>query len=71
MNNYMIALQAAQDDIGAVLGWESLIRNLVQDGRLVQLVPESIPSPAAFHLKIHPRASSKARLFTDWLTRTS
>jgi LysR family transcriptional regulator, glycine cleavage system transcriptional activator len=71
VNNYMIALQAAQDDVGAVLGWSALLKNLIQEGRLVQLVPESIPSPAAFHLKIHPRASSKARLFADWLARTS
>lgn len=67
VNNYMIALQAAQDDVGAVLGWDGLVGNLMQDGRLVKLVPESIASPVAFHLKIHRRASAKARLFADWL----
>lgn len=67
VNNYMIALQTARDDIGAVLGWSGLIKKLMREGELIQLVPESIPSPVAFHLKIHPRASAKARIFADWL----
>lgn len=71
VNNYTIALQSAQDDIGAVLGWDGLVGNLMQDGSLVRLVPESIASPVAFHLKIHPRASAKARLFADWLVKSA
>lgn len=69
VNNYMIALQAAQEDVGAVLGWDGLVSTLIEDERLVRLVPESIPSPAIFYLKIHPRASVKARLFADWLVK--
>lgn len=71
VNNYMIALQAAQDDVGAVLGWDGLVGELMRDGRLVRLVPEGIPSPGVFYLKTHPRASAKARLFANWLARTS
>ena len=71
VNNYMIALQAAQEDVGAVLGWDGLVGKLMEEGRLVTLVPESIPSPVAFSLKILPRASSKARLFADWLVASS
>jgi len=71
VNNYMIALQAAQDDIGAVLGWDELVKSLIEQGRLVTLVPENIPSPMAFYLKIQPRAGSKARLFASWLTKSS
>lgn len=67
MNNYMIALQAAQDDVGAVLGWDGLVKRLMSEGRLVQLVPDTIPSPVGFHLRVHPRATKKARLFADWL----
>ena len=67
VNNHMIALQAAEDDVGAVLGWEGLVGSLLDQGRLVRLVPETMPSPAGFHLTIHPRASAKARLFADWL----
>ncbi|MFC3570197.1 LysR substrate-binding domain-containing protein [Paracoccus simplex] len=67
VNNHMIALQAAQDDVGAVLGWGGLLGHLLDQGGLVRLVPESIPSPAGFYLTTHPRASAKARLFADWL----
>jgi len=71
VNNYMIALQAAQDDIGAVLGWDGLVKSLMDQGRLVALVPDNIPSPRAFYLKIHPRAGPKARLFADWLVKST
>lgn len=71
VNNYMIALQAAQDDVGAVLGWDGLVENLMQEGRLVQLVADSVRSPVPFHLKIHPKATSKARLFADWLVKAA
>jgi len=71
VNNHMIALQAAQDDVGAVLGWEGLMARLLAEGRLVKLVPESVPAPAGFSLAISPRASAKARLFADWLVRNA
>lgn len=71
VNNYMIALQAAQDDVGAVLGWDGLVGNLMREGLLTELVPESISSPEAFYLKIHPRASAKARLFAEWLVKSA
>ncbi|PWL18481.1 LysR family transcriptional regulator [Falsochrobactrum shanghaiense] len=70
VNNYIIALQSAQDDVGAVLGWDGLIGNLMQESRLVQLAPESMASPVPFYLKIHPRASAKARVFADWLVKS-
>ncbi|WP_169569951.1 LysR family transcriptional regulator [Sneathiella limimaris] len=69
LNNYMIGLQAAQDDVGAILGWDRLVGKLLQDEQLVQLVPNSIPSPMGFYLNIHPRASEKARIFADWLLK--
>lgn len=71
VNNYMIALQAAQDDVGAVLGWDGLVEGLMQEGRLVQLVADTIPSPVPFHLKVHPKATPKARLFADWLVKAA
>lgn len=67
VNNYMIALQMAQDDVGAVLGWDGLVGPLLASGRLVDLVPERVSSPHPFYLKIHPRASKEARVFCDWL----
>ena len=64
-------VQAAEDDVGAVLGWEGLMTRAVQGGRLVALVPEGIPSPVAFSLRLNPRASAKARLFADWLVQSA
>lgn len=67
LNNYTIALQAAQDDVGAALGWDALISPLLDDERLIKLVEDSIPSPMGFYLRVHPRASEKARVFANWL----
>ncbi|WP_238112090.1 LysR substrate-binding domain-containing protein [Yoonia sp. I 8.24] len=67
VNNYVIALQAAQDDMGAVLGWDGLSDALVTSGKLVKLLPSGVASPKGFYVKLHPRASGKARLVYDWL----
>ncbi|QEW19468.1 Gcv operon activator [Marinibacterium anthonyi] len=67
VNNYLISLQAAEDHIGAVLGWEGLLGGALESGRLVHLVPDAMVSPHPFYLRIHARASANARLFADWL----
>ncbi|ETA49647.1 LysR family transcriptional regulator [Ponticoccus alexandrii] len=67
LNNYLISLKAAEDHIGAVLGWEGLLGGYADSGRLVQLVPGAMDSPHPFYLRIHGRASANARLFADWL----
>ncbi|APZ50722.1 LysR family transcriptional regulator [Salipiger abyssi] len=67
LNNYLISLKAAEDHVGAVLGWEGLLGGYLDSGRLVQLVPEAMESPHPFYLRIHGRASANARLFADWL----
>ncbi|WP_207102792.1 LysR family transcriptional regulator [Paracoccus shandongensis] len=69
VNNHMIALQAAQDDVGAVLAWDGLMTDLLARERLVRLVPQDIPSSVPFRMVIHPRASARARLFATWLLR--
>lgn len=71
VNNHMIALQAAEDHIGAVLGWEGLVRRHLDEGRLIRLVEAGIDSPQSLHLQIQPGAGAKARLFADWLLRDS
>lgn len=71
VNNYIIALQAAQDDMGAVLGWEGLTADIVASGRLVHLLPHAVTSPMDFFVKLHPQASARAKLFFDWLTEKS
>ncbi|WP_434054999.1 MAG: LysR substrate-binding domain-containing protein [Roseibium sp.] len=67
VNNYVIALQAAQDDMGAVLGWEGLTRSFTESGRLVKLLPETVASPRVYFVKLHARASDQAKLVFKWL----
>lgn len=67
VNNHMIALQAAEDHIGAVLGWEGLVRRHLDTGRLIRLATEDIESPEPFQLQISVRAPAKARVFAEWL----
>ena len=69
VNNHMIALQLAQDDVGAVLAWQGLMPALLADGRLVRLVDQDIASPVPFCIRLHPRASAAARRFAAWLMR--
>lgn len=67
VNNHMIALQAAEDHVGAVLGWERLVRRHLESGRLIKLVQAEIESPEPFQLQIAPRTTAKGRLFAEWL----
>lgn len=69
VNNYVIALQAAQDDMGAVLGWKGLTVDMLASGKLVQLLPQSVDSPLDFYVELHNQASDRARILFDWLSR--
>ncbi|MBD3677352.1 MAG: LysR family transcriptional regulator [Rhodobacteraceae bacterium] len=71
VNNYVIALQAAQDDMGAVLGWSGLTKDYIDTGRLVPLLPDRVETPEDFYVKLHPRAGARARLVYDWLTEAN
>lgn len=67
VNNYLIALQAAGDDMGAVLGWVGVARPYMQAGQLVPLLPDQVTPQEDFHVMLHTRASPRARLVYDWL----
>lgn len=71
VDNYMIALQMAQEDFGAALGWSGLVAPLIEAGRLVPLLPDAIPSPHPFHLIEHPRAPREAQAFRRWLVASA
>ncbi len=71
VNNYMIALQAACDDMGAVLGWVGLTRPYLDSGQLVPLLPDQVDPPEDFHVRLHARASPRARLIHDWLVQSA
>lgn len=68
VNNYLIALQAARDDMGAVLGWIALARPFLDKGQLAALLPDQLAPQEEFHVTLHNRTSMRARLVFDWLT---
>ena len=67
VNNYIIALQAARDDMGAVLGWVGLVRSYIDSGQLVPLLPDEMETTEDFYVKLHTHAAPRARLVYDWL----
>ncbi|MCL6282536.1 LysR substrate-binding domain-containing protein [Ruegeria sp. 2012CJ41-6] len=71
VNNYAIALQAAQDGAGLVLGWERLIAPLLSNGALVAITPHMLRAPHRFYLHGKPDAdlSASAMQLRDWIIR--
>lgn len=67
VNNYVIALQAARDDMGAVLGWVGLTKSYLDSGALVPLLPDRVDTAEDFYVRLAPHASQRARLVYDWL----
>jgi LysR family transcriptional regulator, glycine cleavage system transcriptional activator len=49
-NSYVIALQAAQDGQGLVLGWQKLIKPLLDRHHLVQVTDAEIVAPGSFYI---------------------
>ena len=68
-NSHVIALQAARSGQGAVLGWASLVRPLIESGDLVQLSAAEIVAPHSYFVTWSARRplSRQAGLLRDWL----
>lgn len=68
-NSYVVAVQAAIDGLGVVLGWHSLVGEAVADGRLVAVSGHVLDAPGGFYLVARQGepVSHGARLFMDWL----
>lgn len=69
VNNYMIALQAARDGAGVVLGWKTLVAPLLESGALVVLGDAALPAPGQFYVQRGPRMASDdpAAMLERWL----
>lgn len=72
VNNYSIALQCAQDEVGVVLGWRDLAAPLIHQCVLVTLGDQLIAAPAPFVLVSQPEASlsESAIILRDWLLQS-
>ncbi len=69
VNNYMTALQAAQDGGGIVLGWQNLVRPILKTGRLVALNAYEIPAPESFFITTSntDTVGANTKILRDWL----
>ena len=72
-NNYVVALQAAEENHGVVLGWHSMVESLVQRGKLVRLGKMEIQAPGSFYITwdVDRPLSKEADLLRQWLLRIS
>lgn len=71
VNNYVIALQAAQDGMGVVLGWERMTAPLLQRGVLTKFTHHQSDAPKVFYIRKSPIAGDQAQLLRDWLVSTA
>ena len=68
-NNYVVALQAAEENQGILLGWHSQVGALVESGKLVRIGTMEIAAPGSFYLAWsdnRPLSESASHLH-DWL----
>jgi len=72
VNNYAIAIQAAQDDVGLVLGWENLLTPLIEQGALVAFDEVAIAAPHDFYISTpkDKTPSEHALLLKNWLVES-
>ena len=72
-NNYFIALQAAQDNQGVVLGWNSMVRPLIDSGKLVRLTDLEITAPGSFYVTTNANRNltRHGQILLDWLLETA
>lgn len=69
VNNYMIALQAAQDGVGVVLGWKRLVAPFLEDGSLAVFGGYELPAPSSFYITRSPKSAGEESvdLLERWL----
>ncbi len=72
VNNYTIALQAARDDLGLVLGWQKLVHPLLESGELVRFGKNSLKAPGSFYIHTQDpnRLSPNASTVLNWLLQS-
>lgn len=71
VNNYAIALQAAEDGAGIALGWTKLTKPLQEHGKLRPISGYSLPAPHRFYLveREMQSTSHSAKLLREWLVQ--
>jgi len=72
VNNYIIALQAARENAGLMLGWRRLIKPLLDEGGLVVLSPFELVEGSIFFVEVtNPEnMTGNTKTVLDWLLHT-
>lgn len=72
-NNYVVALQAAEENQGVALGWDSQVDTLIKQNKLVRLGAMEMKAPGSYYLTWDSNRplSKQARLLSDWLVGVS
>jgi DNA-binding transcriptional LysR family regulator len=68
-NNYVVALQAAEENQGIALGWHSQVAALIERGQLVRVGAMEVEAPGSFYLawaENRPLSAAAQRL-REWL----
>lgn len=70
---YSVALQAAQADQGVALGWHRLVRQLIEERRLVRFTDLELPAPGGYYLtwNEYGTLSSAGETVRGWLREMS
>ena len=68
-NNYVVALQAAEENQGVLLGWDCLVAPLINQGRLVKPLATTMKAPENYYLTWDSgrELSDAAQRLKDWL----
>lgn len=68
-NNYVIALQAAEENHGVALGWHSMVEPMILSNRLVRLGKMEIQAPGSFYVtwNVNRPLSKESDLLRAWL----
>ncbi len=69
VNSYSVALQLARKGAGLALGWQRLIRPMLQSGKLVPIGPHRLTAPNQFYLVGRPEEelTENARALKNWI----
>jgi LysR family glycine cleavage system transcriptional activator len=72
-NNYVVALQAAEENQGVALGWHSQVEPLIKQNKLLRLGDMEMKAPGSYYLTwdINRPLSNHAKLLSDWLVGVS
>ncbi|MFT5218684.1 MAG: LysR family glycine cleavage system transcriptional activator [Planctomycetota bacterium] len=71
-NNYVVALQAAEENQGVALGWHSLVAPMISAGRLQRIGNMQISAPGSFYIcwdESRPLSEAADKL-RQWLLET-